>query len=130
MSAPYRMMIALPSALRATGNALAYQVTGVAVDQQADTYSLPLSESGSGEATHYACATVAGEEMVARMTIAVALNAFPGIIFYRWDDATGLLLSTSSARAATIIETEWGWDQSLADAGLKLIIPAIGGQTQ
>ena len=122
----YQAALIVPAEQRAQGDALAEQVTGRS-GQESDTYSIPLSELGSGPATHYACCTCVTAAMLSQMQTILSADGLPGVRFYRWDARTFALLSTSSPAAASSIGQPWGWAESLSDAGLSVISGGEGG---
>jgi hypothetical protein len=122
----YQAALIVPAEQRAQGDTLAEQVTGRS-GQESDTYSIPLSDLGSGPATHYACCTCVTAAMLSQMQAILGANGLPGVRFYRWDARTFALLSTNSPEAASSIGQPWGWAESVADAGLSVISSGEGG---
>lgn len=117
----YRAALIAPASQQAQGNALAEQVTGRS-GQEADTYSIPLSDVGSGgPVTHYGCCSCVTEAMLTAMQTILAAGTLPGVLFYRWDAEAHALLSTNSPTALASIGQAWGWAESVSDAGLIVV---------
>lgn len=116
----WRYYLIVPDAIKAAANAAAPQLTGNPADDL--TLSVPLSADGTGEATHWGCSLAATEALMQAMS--AALPSLPGLVFYRVNAETGTLDGTNSP-TVTVQGQAWGWQDALADMGLKVIQPLM-----
>lgn len=112
---PWRVVIIVPAASKTMAEAAARAINSTGPDYDGDAFTLPLSVSGSGTATHYGLYTSATEQMVTAM--ASALPGVNGAMFWR-HDSDGLLAASNVTDADG---QPWGWQESLAAAGLSVI---------
>lgn len=115
---PWRMNIFVTAAQRDEANQLAAQLDP---DGGEGTFSVPCSATASEPASHYACSTVATNEM--RQQMEQAISGFAGATYYILSADDDRLVASNSSTAP--INEEWGWVQSLSDIGLKRIMPPV-----
>lgn len=112
---PWRVVIIVPAASKPAAEVAARAINSTGSDYEGEAFTLPLSASGSGPATHYGLYTSATEQMVAAMS--AALPQIGGAMFWRHDEA-GLLA------ASNVTDPEgqaWGWQETLAAAELAVV---------
>jgi hypothetical protein len=112
---PWRVIIIVPSASKSAAEIAARAINSTGSDYEGEAFTLPLSASGSGTATHYGLYTSATEQMVSAM--ADALPQIGGAMFWRHDEAGMLAASNVTAPDGQA----WGWQESLAAAGLSVV---------
>lgn len=114
MSYPHRLIIIVPAAAKQMADAAA---AAVEPDQSCTGpwFSVALSASGQEPATHWALYTSATDDMVSAM--ASALPQITGAMFWRHDLNDVLVASNVTEPAGQA----WGWQQSLAAAGLAVV---------
>ena len=84
-------------------------VTAILDPENADMFSVPLSASGTGSATHWgACGVVDRDQVV-----------IDGVLWVRWDLATGQLIEASDPEASFEIVS---WPAVLASRSLVPIL--------
>jgi hypothetical protein len=112
---PWRVIIIVPLASKASAESAARAINSTGSDYEGEAFTISLSASGAGTATHCGLYTSATEQMVASMS--AALPQIGGAMFWRHDQA-GLLA------ASNVTDPEgqqWGWQQTLEAAGLAVI---------
>lgn len=111
---PWRVVIIVPAASKPAAEIAARAINSTGPDYDGEAFTLPLSASGSGQATHYGLYTSATEQMVEAMS--AALPQISGARFWRHDEAGLLAASNVTAPEGQA----WGWQESLASAGLAV----------
>lgn len=111
----WRVVIIVPAASKATAEQAARLINSTGPDYDGDAFGSPLSASGSQPATHWGLYTSATDAMVEAM--ASALPSIPGVQFWRHDVDGRLTASNVTAAAGQ----PWGYDESLAAAGLRAV---------
>jgi hypothetical protein len=111
----WRVIIVVPAASKPVAEQAARAINSTGPDYTGEAFTLPLSASGSGPATHYALYTSATDGMVEAMS--VALPNVGGAMFWRHDTGSRLVASNVTEPEGQ----EWGLPQSLAAAGLTVV---------
>lgn len=120
----YAIALAIPAALRADANALAWALGWQ--EQDGNTFSVPLSVGGAEPATHYGTVTVARPSFVATLTEpadTLAATDWPayGLTAERVQAVLAGLLSDVRLRSAGVEGGEQ-WAQFLTAQGLERIV--------
>jgi hypothetical protein len=115
MSWDYRIVVIVPAASKPAAEQAARAINSTGPDYEGDAFTLPLSGSGTGPATHYGLYTSATDEMVDAM--ATALPSLSGVQY--WRHGAGGDLQASNVTDAT--GQPWGLAESLNAAGLAQI---------
>lgn len=105
---------------------------GPAGEAERNTYTIPLSPTGTEPATHYGCNTLATQEMLDAMNaIDQAGHLGNWTTGMRWytlasvdtPELTAGMLHHSNSPNQSTLAPPWSFAQSLADAGLQCIVP-------
>lgn len=115
----WRLIIIVTSEAKRAAEQAARQINSTGPDYVGDAFTTPLSATGNNPSTHWALYTSATDEMVQEM--AVALPQIDGVLFWRHD--TDGKLQASNVTEPT--GQPWGWNESLAAAGLKELQQSI-----
>jgi hypothetical protein len=111
----WRVVIFVPAASKALAEQAARAINSTGPDYSGDAFTVPLSASGSEPVTHWGLYTSATEEMVDAM--ATALPQIGGASYWR-HDVDGRLVASNVTGADG---QPWGWSESLAAAGMKVV---------
>lgn len=112
----YRVVIIVPASSKVAAEHAARAINSTGNDYEGDAVTVALSPDGNSPTTHYGLYTSATDEMVAAM--ASTLLQIAGVAFWR-HDVDGMLLASNVTEPAG---QEWGFDQSLAAAGLAVVV--------
>lgn len=115
----WRIIIIVPAAAKSAAEQAARHINSTGPDYQGDAFTVALSASGSQPASHYGLYTSATDAMVEAM--ATALPQIGGASYWR-HDIEGRLVASNVTQADG---QAWGWEQSLAAAGLLPATPSL-----
>ena len=111
-----------------TARSIAHEITGGDEAAEALSYAMELSSDGQLPVTHYACCTAVSVPMLLNMQAVLGQGSLPGILFWRWNQTTELLVSTNCPESLSKIGELWSWEHSIQDAGLvRINISSIEG---
>jgi len=119
MSWDYRVIIVVPAASKAIADAAARHIDPAQPSAEVECFSMRLSASGAEPPTHFGTYTSATEEIVQEM--ASMLPQISGVMF--WRHGVGGDLQASNVTDPT--GQPWGWQESMAAAGLVRILPPL-----
>lgn len=108
----------VPVAIVAACNQAAH-VVGIDPAETLNTLSyalVPAEGADDAAATHYAASGCITEAQRLALETGFQAGAYPGAMWWRWDDQTGELLASHDGLH---LGEAWGWAQSLAAAGLQ-----------
>lgn len=118
----YEIHVFVPSAILVLANTYGAQIDPDAGGGK--TFMIPLSPSGAGLPTYYACRLTATETMRAAMHSVLIGNVLVGLQFFRVPKASNTLELTNNLSAQSQTGQPWTWAQSLSTMGLKVIAPS------
>jgi hypothetical protein len=108
----WRVSVVVDVSAKAAAEVAARTINSTGPDYDGEAFNVALSASGEGPATHFGLCTSATDEMVSAMF--VALTDISSAMFWRTDTEGHLVASN-----VTLAESQpWGWNESLAAAGL------------
>lgn len=117
MSWPYRVIVIVPASSRTTAETASRAINSTGPNYAGDAFTVTLSASGDDVATHYGLYTSATDAMIEAM--ATALPQIEGVMYWRH----GVDGDLQASNVTEPTGQKWGWEQSLAAAGLAEVHP-------
>lgn len=112
----WRVVVIVPAASKAIAEDAARQINSTGPDYEGDAFTVALSADGTEPATHYGLYTSATDAMIAAM--GMALPQIAGAQYWRHD----LIGALAASNVTDATGQPWGWDESLAEAGLAVVV--------
>lgn len=111
----WRTIVIVPASSKAIAEQAARAINSTGPDYEGDAFTTLLSVTGSEPATHYGLYVSVDQTMVDRMS--TAMPFISDAMFWR-HDLDGVLVASNVSTEGI---SPWGWQQSLAAAGLREI---------